>query len=161
MEPSLVELTGEVDIGSAAALRERLDSAIARGGPVLVDASECTFVDLATVRVLDEYHRAARERSVPFALVLPFSAAPAVRRMLLELVPRLASFPIVPDRGSAAAAFGRSTDVAAVRFEPGRLEAVRASLWEAGWRREGLRAERDVLALEQRERLAEHRRRRK
>jgi anti-sigma B factor antagonist len=52
-----VELTGEHDLSTAAALRDRLDGIFAQGTCVVIDLSAATFIDSAILGVLVDAQR--------------------------------------------------------------------------------------------------------
>lgn len=156
---TLVEIAGALDAKAAPTFAPRLATAVAAGRPVLVDLGDCTFVDGCGARLLAEAHRRASEAGVALCVVLPYSSASPVRRMLLEFAPDLASFPIVATRSAAATPTGSMADPDVLSAGLERIRELRAGLWEAGRRRDELLADRDALILRQRAALAEYRER--
>jgi anti-anti-sigma factor len=152
---TVVEVAGDLDASTLGPLEDRLTAAIALGRPVLVDLGDCTFLDGRGACLLAGAYARATTAGVPYYVVLPYTAASTVRRLLLEFTPDLVSFPIVPHRRSAEAAAGSAVPVGAP--VDGRMHALRAGIWEAGSERARLLAERDELILTQRQALAEHR----
>ena len=155
---TVVEIAGELDAKAAAKFAPRLATAIAARQPVVVDLGDCTFMDGFGTRLLADAHRRATEAGLPLCVVLPYSAAPPVRRLLLEFAPDLVSFPIVTSRGAAPKPVGQSVehrDLLKLGLE--RVRELRAVLWEAGQRREQLLADRDALIMRQRAALATYR----
>lgn len=75
---TVVGVTGELDLSTVSRLEEEIAAALS-AGRVLVDLSECTFLDSSALRVLAVAHRSAAEADVQFALVAP---APGIRRVL-------------------------------------------------------------------------------
>jgi len=112
---------------------------------LLVEASDC-----------------ARQESLGFVVVLPYSANALVRRLLLEIAPELATVPIVPSVRAASALLTRSPVIAPrPRAEVWRRQALRASVWENASRVNDLLARSDKLVLEARETLERVRARRR
>jgi anti-anti-sigma factor len=154
---TVVELAGELDLAQHDPLRNALAEALERELPVLVDLSDCSFVDVGGVRLLGQASQAARELVRPFLVILPFNSAGSVRRLVLDLLPELAPFALVPNRAAATVNLADSLANAA-RTDDSRLHAIRAAIWEAGARLNDLLAHRDELMLEQRAALAARRR---
>lgn len=77
----VVALTGEHDLSTAPALRERLEEALDQGSPVVVSLSGAEFIDSSIIGVVLDTQRRADEAGVGFATVLEDGAAP-VRRVL-------------------------------------------------------------------------------
>jgi anti-anti-sigma factor len=153
---TVVGIAGELDATSCDVFEPRLAAAIARGRPVVVDLGDCTFVDVSGLRMLRAAHDLARESSVPFVVVLPFSGRSSVRRLVLELAPDLVPFRFVPRLERAEA-------LVAAAVEPPlpdstRLQGLRAKIWEAAERREELLARLDTLLFEQRQALEKRQR---
>jgi anti-sigma B factor antagonist len=78
----VVVLSGEHDVYTAPALRERLESVIDESAPLVIDLTPTTFLDSSVLRVLLEARRAAEERGLGFAVALDDDEAPGVRRIL-------------------------------------------------------------------------------
>lgn len=87
-ETRSIRLVGEVDMSSARELEEELGSAIERGGPVLVDIGEVTFMDSTGITALLKAAHALRGRG---CLIL-HGEQDNVRRVL-DLVRLDGSFP--------------------------------------------------------------------
>jgi anti-anti-sigma regulatory factor len=155
----LVELVGDVDYGAAARLELRLAESIDDGRVLVVDLTDCTFVDVQVLRVLRESYLKARLSQTAFFVVLPFSAAPELRFVMLRLAADLVPYPVVPDRASAILGLARSTRNRLVEGSMReRVLELRARVWENGSRRQRLLADRDVLILAQRQALRRVRR---
>lgn len=75
---TIVELSGDVDVGGAQVLRETLADAIGAGTPVIVDLSEVRFIDSAGIGLLVTGHRRAAEQRVAFAIAAPSEGAARV-----------------------------------------------------------------------------------
>jgi anti-anti-sigma factor len=147
----VVELVGEIDVGTADALERRLGESISDGRSVIVDLADCTFLDVRVLRVLRAGYEGGRRAGAGFVVVLPFSAAPEVRFLTLRLAAALAPYPVVPDRAAALVSLARSTREKVARLTTSlRVLDLRARVWENGRTRERLLAERDVLVFEQR-----------
>lgn len=97
----VVALTGEHDLSTAPELRARLHD-LAEGSGVIVDLDQTTFVDSSILGVLVGGLRRARERDVPFVLVLGSDSHPAIRR-IFELTGLHEVFPIYSSRAEAQA----------------------------------------------------------
>ena len=105
---------------------------------------------------------AHEQESRGFVVVLPCSANALVRRLLLEIAPDLATFPMVPSVRSAPALLTRLTALAPrPRAEDLRRRILRANVWENAARVNDLLARSDKLVLEARETLERVRARRR
>jgi len=121
--------------------------------------SDCTFLELRSLRALSDAYEEARAAGLAFVVVLPFDGAPLVRRLMLDLVAELAPFPVLPSRDAARRRLVTDSTLA----EAPQLRALRRRLWQQGTTTKELLARRDELILEQRRALAElepHRRHR-
>jgi hypothetical protein len=118
---------------------------------VVVDLSDCTFLELRSLRTLSEAYQAACVARLPFVVVLPFDCTPIVRRLVLDLVSELAPFPIVPSRDHAR----RRLAVHPHTPESSELRSLRRKLWHEAAATKELVARRDELIMEQRRALAE------
>ena len=98
----VLAMWGEHDLSTAPELRARLHE-LGEGGAVIIDLDETTFVDSSILGVLVGGLRRAREREVPFGLVLGNGAHPAIRR-IFELTGLHDVFPIYTSRAEAQAA---------------------------------------------------------
>ena len=155
---AVVSLELDVDYGSRAAVDGAIATALSLGRPVVVDLSDCTFLDLRSLRALSDAYEAARAVELPFVVLLPFDCAPLVRRLMLDLVSELAPFPVVPTREHAR----RRLAAHSTRPEASELRELRKRLWQQAATTMELVARRDELVLEQRRALSElrpHRRR--
>ncbi|MHB8468482.1 MAG: STAS domain-containing protein [Gaiellaceae bacterium] len=74
---TIVELSGDVDVGAAQKLREVLADALAEG-PVVVDLSDVRFIDSAGIGLLVTGHRRAAEQGSSFTLAAPSEGAQRV-----------------------------------------------------------------------------------
>jgi anti-sigma B factor antagonist len=77
----VVSLTGEHDLSTAPALRERLEAALDERTPIVVNLSAAEFIDSSIIGVLLDLHRRADEAGIGFATALE-DGAPPVRRVL-------------------------------------------------------------------------------
>jgi anti-sigma B factor antagonist len=98
----VLALSGEHDLSTAPELRARLHE-LGESGAVIIDLDATTFVDSSILGVLVGGLRRARERDVPFGLVLGSEAHPAIRR-IFELTGLHDVFPIYASRVEAQAA---------------------------------------------------------
>ena len=94
-------MSGEHDLSTAPELRARLHE-LGEADAVIVDMDQTTFVDSSILGVLVGGLRRARERDVPFGLVLGDHAHPAIRR-IFELTGLHEVFPIFATRAEAQA----------------------------------------------------------
>jgi anti-sigma B factor antagonist len=97
----VIALSGEHDLSTAPELRARLHD-LAEADAVIIDLDETTFVDSSILGVLVGGLRRARERDVPFGVVLGNDAHPAIRR-IFELTGLHDVFPIYSTRTEAQA----------------------------------------------------------
>jgi anti-sigma B factor antagonist len=95
----VVIMSGEHDLSTAPDLRARLHD-LAEGSGVIVDLDLTTFVDSSILGVLVGGLRRARERDVPFGLVLGSDSHAAIRR-IFELTGLHEVFPIFSSRDEA------------------------------------------------------------
>jgi len=153
-EVEIVELVGEIDLATGSELERRLENGISERRVVVVDLSDCTFVDVQVLRVLRAGYRSTRHAHSPFFVVLPFSAAAEVRFAMLRLAADIAPYPVVPDRAAVLLSLARESRArVAEACASERLRDLRARIWENGHRRERLLVDRNVLLLAQREAL--------
>jgi anti-sigma B factor antagonist len=97
---AVVALTGEHDLYTAPALRERITGVLEDGTALVIDLTQSTFIDSSVLRVLLEARREAHERAVGFAIALEEAGSPGVRRML-EVTGLIGVFPVLPARKDA------------------------------------------------------------
>jgi anti-sigma B factor antagonist len=97
----ILTLSGEHDLSTAPELRARLHD-LGDTSAVIIDLDQTTFVDSSILGVLVGGLRRARERDVPFGLVLGGDAHPAIRR-IFELTGLHDVFPIFATRAEALA----------------------------------------------------------
>jgi anti-anti-sigma factor len=94
----VVALIGEHDIGTLNRLQTTLREAVS-AGPVLVDLSDCRFIDSSSLAVL--FHASQQVPSARFAVVAPAGSEPA---RLLSLVAFGQVVPVYDTRDAALAA---------------------------------------------------------
>ncbi|HKX17051.1 MAG TPA: STAS domain-containing protein [bacterium] len=103
---AVLRVAGEVDVGSAPSLKERLMGLIVEDSPgtIVVDFQSVTFLDMSGVRVLEVCHRRAAQQGLRFILV---GSAPLVHKILVivELDKRM---PLVETMGEALEMLGRA-----------------------------------------------------
>jgi anti-sigma B factor antagonist len=97
----VLAMSGEHDLSTAPELRARLHE-LGETSAIIIDLDETTFVDSSILGVLVGGLRRARERDVPFGLVLGDQAHPAIRR-IFELTGLHDVFPIFATRAEAQA----------------------------------------------------------
>jgi anti-sigma B factor antagonist len=78
----VVVLSGEHDVYTAPALREKIESVIEESAPFIIDLTPTTFLDSSVLRVLLEARRHAEERGIGFAVALSDNEALGVHRIL-------------------------------------------------------------------------------
>ena len=100
-------MSGEHDLSTAPELRARLHE-LGETSAIIIDLDETTFVDSSILGVLVGGLRRAREREVPFGLVLGEAAHPAIVR-IFELTGLHDVFPIYPSRTAAQAGMSGGT----------------------------------------------------
>jgi anti-sigma B factor antagonist len=93
----VIALSGEHDLSTAPELRARLHD-LSEADAVIIDLDQTTFVDSSILGVLVGGLRRARERDMPFGVVLGGEAHPAIRRIfeltgLHDVFPIYASLP--------------------------------------------------------------------
>jgi anti-sigma B factor antagonist len=96
----VVVVTGEHDVSTAPALRERVSAVIAEGTALVIDLTPASFLDSSVLRVLLEARRRAEEENLGFAVALGDGQAPEVRR-ILEVTGLMPVFPVVAGRQEA------------------------------------------------------------
>lgn len=101
----IVALHGEHDLSNVASLRIELDAAIAAFSAIVVDLTDAEFVDSTTLQALLQSHRAAQDRDLRLAVVVP---ADSSTRRLFDLVGLAAVVATYPTRAAAVAAVTRS-----------------------------------------------------
>jgi anti-sigma B factor antagonist len=103
----VLAMSGEHDLSTAPELRARLQE-LGESSAIIIDLDETTFVDSSILGVLVGGLRRAREREVPFGLVLGEGAHPAILR-IFELTGLHDVFPIFPSRAEAQAGLSGGT----------------------------------------------------
>jgi anti-sigma B factor antagonist len=95
-----LDLEGEFDLTSAAAILEHARGALEAGKHVIVNLSGATFIDSSTIHALFKIHEAAKDAGRAF--VLQFGTHAAVERVL-ELTGTDKLLPVAPTRAGAIA----------------------------------------------------------
>jgi anti-sigma B factor antagonist len=96
----VVVLTGEHDVYTAPALRDKIMSVMEERVPFVVDLTPATFIDSSVLRVLLEARREAEQEELGFAVALGDGEAPGVRRVL-EVTGLVPVLPVLPERKKA------------------------------------------------------------
>jgi anti-sigma B factor antagonist len=96
----VVVLSGEHDVYTAPALRDRINVVIEERSPFVIDLSPATFVDSSVLRVLLESRRRAEEEGLGFAVLLSDGEAAGVRR-ILEVTGLMPVLPVLSARDAA------------------------------------------------------------
>ena len=97
---AVLVLTGEHDLYTAPALRDRISALFEEGTPFIIDLTPTTFIDSSVLRVLLEARRQADDSSRGFAVALGEDESPGVRRVL-EVTGLIPVFPVLPARKDA------------------------------------------------------------
>jgi anti-sigma B factor antagonist len=97
---AIVVLEGEHELFSAPKLQRQLDALIGEGLSLVVDLTRATFLDSSVVAVLLRARDGAREKDVPFSIVLDDSSGESVRRMF-EITGLASILPVVGSRAEA------------------------------------------------------------
>jgi len=95
----VVSLTGEHDLTTAPALRERVEEAIGGQSGLLIDLTDAEFIDSSIIGVVLEGQRRAQEKGIGFAAALE-GGVPAVRRVL-EVTGLDTNLPVHPSLDAA------------------------------------------------------------
>ena len=143
-------LPGEVDIACCEDVGERIVAALDCGCDVVVDLSDCTFLDASMLQALLDGYHIARERGLGFAALVPFTSARVVLMLAFDLAPELVPYPVVPSRSAALRAL---SEPATMPLDVRRIHGLRARAWDIARRNAELRSEHDVLVMELRSRL--------
>src|SRR5690348_8818667 len=77
---SVLHVLGELDLSSAPYLRTALMRLIGRGRSVIVDFSKLRYLDMTTVRVLEDCYKRAEQLGQRFVLV---GSVPVIHRILI------------------------------------------------------------------------------
>ena len=95
---AVLALHGEHDLATVPELQDELGRLLEEGVPIVADLSETTFMDCATLTVLEEGQRRARAGGLGFVVVL---GTGLVVRRLFELTGYEGRFSIVGTRAEA------------------------------------------------------------
>lgn len=79
---TVVDCAGMQDIAGVGALRQQLETALASGGPVTLDASNTERLDAAAAQLLYAFVRAANAQGVPVHWQQPSDAVGNAARLL-------------------------------------------------------------------------------
>src|ERR671932_2222713 len=78
----VVSVAGEHDIYTAPTLREHLEEALGRGGGIVVDLTEATFVDSSVLGALLDARRRALDAGQGFVVCVGAAVEPGGQRIL-------------------------------------------------------------------------------
>jgi anti-anti-sigma factor len=108
--PYVVEIDGDIDLATVADLEQPVISAIEQGRrPVILDLSECPFMDSSGIRLLLRAHRLLKPDGNGHGRLLAVIARHNVARVLrLTAVDKV--IPVVASRGEAEAFLVSSAD---------------------------------------------------
>lgn len=93
----VVVVSGEQDIYTAPALRERLEQGLQASTGVIVDLAGATFLDSSILGALLEARRQAQEKGLGYVVCLGEKPEPGVQR-ILEITGLVPVFPVVGTR---------------------------------------------------------------
>ena len=96
----IVAVSGEQDIYTAPALRERLEQGLGATTGVVVDLSAATFLDSSILGAMLEARRQAQEKGLGYVVCLGDTPEPGVQR-ILEITGLVPVFPVVGSRTEA------------------------------------------------------------
>jgi anti-sigma B factor antagonist len=99
---ALITFTGEHDLHTAPALRERLTDALDRGAGVVVDLSGAAFIDSSILGAVMDARRNAEGRGLGFAVSVSNGARPVER--VLDVTGLRSTLPVHASREDAIAA---------------------------------------------------------
>jgi anti-sigma B factor antagonist len=104
---TVVTISGEHDLSTAAELRQRIDHVIEAGDSVVIDLSPATFVDSSVLGVILDARRRAQEAGLGFAVAQESNGNEAVARVL-EITGLRNELPVHQARDEAVSAASRS-----------------------------------------------------
>ena len=130
---AVVELVGEHDIGLYKPIRDALHLAAARRRHVLVDLSQCLFIDSTVVSLLLAARDEVTSDHGQFALVIPTGDSTIAR--VTEVMGLVEMFTIYSNREEAAAGTAHVTRLRDLRARFGDPEGFVAEC-SCGWRGE-------------------------
>ena len=100
-EIEVLSLRGELGIGSVSQLQPALEEALGRGGPLIIDLAEVSFLDSQGLYALLVLRNRLRERSCPLAVVC---ARGSEVELVLDVSGTRELFEVFPTRTAALAA---------------------------------------------------------
>lgn len=103
---ALVALIGEHDLGHYETLKSVLARAAVRAPNVVVDLSECAFIDSTVLQLMLHTHAVTSKAGGTFAVVI--APEPGAVARLAELVRLDLILPVHPSLDAAIASFGRN-----------------------------------------------------
>lgn len=95
----VITFSGEHDLSTAPALRERLEGEIEEGNPVVVDLSGAAFIDSSILGAVLDARRRAHAEGFGFAVALSDGAAPVER--VLQVTGLESTLPVHQSRAAA------------------------------------------------------------
>jgi anti-sigma B factor antagonist len=95
----VITFSGEHDLNTAPALRERLDAALRDGVPIVVDLSGAAFIDSSILGAMLDARREAHDRGLGFTVALSEGAQPVER--VLEVTGLDSTLPVHTTRAEA------------------------------------------------------------
>jgi anti-anti-sigma factor len=148
---AIVALVGEHDLAQHAPLNEALETAITRRLHVLVDLSECVFIDSTVISLLLNAQDRVARRGGMFGLIVPDGSTHTAR--VIEMMRLGDAVRIYPSLDEASARVEHRVDIRDFRANPGISDAFGAEC-SCGWHGD---VRRGVLAMRHaREDATEH-----
>jgi anti-anti-sigma factor len=109
--PYVVEVSGDVDIATVADLEGPVIGAVAAGrAPLIVDLSECPFIDSSGIRLLIRAHRRLRDANGQGPAMVVIAVDHVAKLLRLTAVDKV--LPVVDTRAEADGLMVRSPQVA-------------------------------------------------
>jgi anti-anti-sigma factor len=127
---AIVSLVGEHDLAQHAPLNEALETAIARRRHVLVDLSECVFVDSTVISLLLHAQDQVVRRGGMFGLIVPDGSTHTAR--VIEIMRLGDAVPIYASLDEASARVEHRVGIRDLRVNPGISDAFGAEC-SCGW----------------------------
>ncbi len=127
---AIVSLVGEHDLAQHEPLKDALDTAVARRRHVLVDLSECVFLDSTVISLLMHAQDEVASDGGTFALIVPEGSTHAAR--VLDVMRLGDAVPMYPSLAEAAARIEHRVRMRNLGTRPGDSYAFGADC-SCGW----------------------------
>ena len=106
---TVLTISGEHDLSTAADLRRRLDQLISGGDPIVIDLSPATFVDSSVLGVILDARRRAEAAGLGFAVTHEANGNEAVARVL-DITGLRSQLPVHLEREEALSAASAASE---------------------------------------------------